>query len=89
VNTIRVGRLNLKYRGVPSGVAQSALVEFPSTLTRHLLQHGERKESAASSSATIRIAPHSTAPAIAEAVAAHVASTVRARIASGARQRKA
>ena len=84
MKTIRIGRLELKCRGVDPVVARGALREFHSALARQLSASGteEQSASAQSQSVPIRVGAESTPGALANAAAARVATSVRARITS-------
>jgi len=83
MKTIRIGRLDLKCRGVSPVVARGALREFHSALTRQLSASDTKNHhpSGPPHSAPIRISAQSTPAALADAVAARVAGSVRGRIA--------
>jgi hypothetical protein len=85
MKTIRIGRLDLNCRGIQPGVARGALCELDSALTRQLSGRAAEghRTSALAESAAIRIGTQITPAGLADAVAARVAETVRARITSG------
>lgn len=75
MKTIRIGRLDLKCRGVQSAVARGALPELSAALVRQL--------SGPDSAGATDPGARSTPAGLADSVAARVAARVRARIASG------
>jgi hypothetical protein len=83
MKTIRIGRLDLKCRGVDPDLARGALREFHSALARQLSESGaqDRRPSAQPPSVPVRVSAQSTPATLADAVAARVAGSVRSRIA--------
>ena len=80
MKTVRIGRLDLKCRGIRPGVARGALQDLSSALSRQLSKN--HSVSAQPPSAAIRAGDQSTPAGLADAVAERVAARIQARIAA-------
>jgi acetylornithine deacetylase/succinyl-diaminopimelate desuccinylase-like protein len=90
MNTIRIGRLDLKCRGIPPATAQAAMGELSSALAQQLTRRDEPQNDgpARPHPTTIRLSGNTTPATLANAVAARVTATVHARLASGSKPTK-
>jgi hypothetical protein len=79
MNTIDIERLDLKCRGIPATTAQTALRELRLALPRHLSNDGAATDNLAerAGAATIRVSRDVTSTALADAIAARVARSIR------------
>jgi len=80
MNIIDIERLDLKCRGIPPTTAQTALCELRAALVRHLSKGGTAGTgnlAERAGIATIRVSRDVTPTALANAIAARVARTIR------------
>jgi hypothetical protein len=83
MNTIRIGRLDLKCHDISRGIAESSLSELPAAISRQLMkQEDNNGRPPARSLSMIGVSGNTAPAAFANAVARRLAGTIRARIAS-------